>query len=166
MNLSVMHTKHAGQCGYSRSKHVVAASMTHWIGTVLRRGILLKHVRIYLAGPDIFLRDATEYAAWQKQICLKHDFVPLHPLDNNVGLEKATRKVSRRIFHLDLAQIDAADLIVANCNYFRGGCIDDGTAVELGYAFAKSKAAYGYLAWLRLVAKSLGITNATKSMVN
>ena len=70
--------------------------------------------------------------------------MPLHPLDNNIGLEKGNREVSRRIFRADIAQIDKADITVANCTYFRGGCIDDGTAVELGYTFAKGKVAYGY----------------------
>ena len=105
----------------------------------------MKQVTLYLAGPDIFLPDAEEHAAWQKHICRQYNFVPLHPLDNNIGLQQGNREVSRKIFRSDIAQIHNADVTVANCNYFRGGCIDDGTGVELGYTFAKGKVAYGYI---------------------
>ena len=36
-----------------------------------------------------------------------------------------------------LYHIDKADAVVANCAPFRGQCVDDGTAFELGVAFAK-----------------------------
>jgi nucleoside 2-deoxyribosyltransferase len=105
----------------------------------------LIRLKLYIAGPDIFRSDAVTYAEKQRQICERYGFTPLHPMDNNVGLKDHSRKTARQIFRADLRQIDEADITVANCNYFRGGCIDDGAAVELGYTFAKGKIAYGYI---------------------
>ena len=102
-------------------------------------------LKLYLAGPDIFRPDAVIYAEKQREICQRYGFVPLQPMDNNVGHKDYSRRTAREIFRADLRQIDEADITVANCNYFRGGCIDDGTAVELGYTFAQGKIAYGYI---------------------
>jgi len=48
---------------------------------------------------------------------------------------------TREIFLQDKAIIDECNLIIANLN---GITTDDGTAWELGYAFAKSKYSIGY----------------------
>ena len=49
------------------------------------------------------------------------------------------------IFESNVSLIDECDCVVANLAYFRGCCVDDGTAWEVGYGFAKGKACYGYL---------------------
>jgi len=46
----------------------------------------------------------------------------------------------REVFDCDRAAIDAADVVVANLN---GITTDDGTAWELGYAFARGKCIIG-----------------------
>jgi len=40
--------------------------------------------------------------------------------------------------------IDRCDIVVANLDPFRGPNVDDGTAFEIGYAFAKGKEIWGY----------------------
>ena len=51
------------------------------------------------------------------------------------------------IFRRDVAEIDRADLVIANLN---GVAIDDGTAWELGYAYARGKHLIGVYTDARL----------------
>lgn len=101
--------------------------------------------KLYLAGPDIFLPTARARAEVQRELCSKYKFVGLHPLDNNIDVSDGDYKTAVRIQRADIAQIREADIIVANCNPFRGMCPDDGTAYELGFANALGKPSYGYL---------------------
>ncbi len=57
-----------------------------------------------------------------------------------------------QIYLGDLYQIFQCDIVVANCNAFRGALMDDGTAYELGVGNALGKPSYGYIAQ-RLPAK-------------
>ena len=54
-------------------------------------------------------------------------------------------RTATRIYRGDIGQIKACDIVIANCNAFRGALIDDGTAYELGYGNALGKPAYGYI---------------------
>lgn len=49
------------------------------------------------------------------------------------------------IFQQNCRLIDACDIVVVNCNAFRGACMDDGSAWEIGYAFARGKKIYGFI---------------------
>ncbi|HLV34878.1 MAG TPA: nucleoside 2-deoxyribosyltransferase [Spirillospora sp.] len=53
----------------------------------------------------------------------------------------------RRVFEIDVAEIDRADLVIANLN---GVTTDDGTAWELGYAYARGKHLIGVYTDMRL----------------
>ena len=88
--------------------------------------------KIYLAGPQVFRKDALEHAAWQREICTKYGFIGIHPMDNNIDFTDKTYKTAEVIYHGDCRQIFECDITVADCNSFRGACIDDGTAYELG----------------------------------
>lgn len=101
--------------------------------------------KLYLAGPEVFLPHPGTYAATQHTLCEQYGFVGLHPLDNNVDLGAGDYETATRIQRGDVAQIREADIVIANCNPFRGMCVDDGTAYELGYANALGKPSYGYL---------------------
>lgn len=48
--------------------------------------------------------------------------------------------IRRQIFANDIAAIDRSDLLIAVLD---GPCIDDGVAIELGYAFGKEKLCVG-----------------------
>lgn len=101
--------------------------------------------RLYLAGPEVFLPNAKEHAEVQRALCIKYDFEPLHPMDNNLDLGNRDIKTALRIYNGDVKQIRRCDIVVANCNGFRGVCMDDGTAYELGYGNALQKPSYGYI---------------------
>ena len=101
--------------------------------------------KVYLAGPEVFRPDAVAYAQIQRNLCEQYGFVGLHPMDNNLDLGDRSMQTATRIYRADVDQIKACDLIVANCNAFRGVLMDDGTAYELGYANALGKPAYGFI---------------------
>ena len=102
--------------------------------------------KLYLAGPEVFLPDAVEYAATQRALCDRYGFTALHPLDNSLDLGNQDLDTAMRIYRGDVQQIRDCDIVVANCNGFRGMCMDDGTAYELGFANALGKPSYGYIA--------------------
>jgi nucleoside 2-deoxyribosyltransferase len=104
--------------------------------------------KIYIAGPEVFLPNAGEVLEQHKSVCSMYGFIGLSPLDNVIegvtGLDLA-----KQIFLSNCKQIDECDIVVANCNSFRGAVIDDGTAFEIGYAKAKNKQVYGYIHKIR-----------------
>jgi len=103
--------------------------------------------KIYLAGPEVFLPDAVECFERHKELCLRHGFSPLSPLDNSEAASGETGiTLARSIFAANARMIDQCDTVAANCNPFRGACVDDGTAWEIGYAYARGKRIYGYAA--------------------
>lgn len=89
-------------------------------------------LKIYLAGPQVFRKDAIEHAQWQREICTKYDLIGIHPMDNNIDFSDLTYKTAEIIYRGDCRQILQCDITVADCNSFRGALIDDGTAYELG----------------------------------
>jgi len=101
--------------------------------------------KLYLAGPEVFLPNALENAEKQRALCHQYGFEPIHPMDNNVDPGKRDIGTALRIYLADVAQIHQCDIVVANCNPFRGVCMDDGTAYELGYGNALKKPSYGYI---------------------
>jgi nucleoside 2-deoxyribosyltransferase len=102
--------------------------------------------KLYLAGPEVFLPEAVGRAEVQRQLCIKYGFVPLHPMDNNLDLGNKDYETATRIYRGDVKQLRECDIVVANCNPFRGVCVmDDGTAYELGYGNALGKVSYGYI---------------------
>ncbi len=46
-------------------------------------------MKIYLAGPDVFLPDAIEIGHRKAAICARHGLTGLYPLDNAVDLTAA-----------------------------------------------------------------------------
>ena len=100
--------------------------------------------KVYLAGPDIFRANAVEIARWQKDVCLRHDLTPLHPMDNNMDLTGDPTTLPLRIFRADVGQMMGADAICANVNEFLGADPDSGTCFEVGF-FAGFNAALGLL---------------------
>ncbi|MBV9560335.1 MAG: nucleoside 2-deoxyribosyltransferase, partial [Bradyrhizobium sp.] len=43
-------------------------------------------MKIYLAGPDVFLPDAIEIGRRKVEICARHGLTGLYPLDNAIAL--------------------------------------------------------------------------------
>jgi nucleoside 2-deoxyribosyltransferase len=99
-------------------------------------------MKIYLAGPDVFLPDAIAIGRRKADICLRHGVSGHYPLDNAVDL--AAADASLRIFKGNEAMMDAADAIIANLTPFRGPSADAGTVYELGYMAGRGKFCLAY----------------------
>ncbi len=99
-------------------------------------------MKIYLAGPDVFLPDAIAIGKQKAAICARHGVIGHYPLDNAVDL--AAADASLRIFKGNEAMMDAADAIIANLTPFRGPSADPGTVYELGYMAGRGKFCLAY----------------------
>ena len=99
-------------------------------------------MKIYLAGPDVFLPDAVEIGRRKVDICAAHGLTGLYPLDNAIDLP--ARDASWQIFCGTEAMMDAADAIIANLTPFRGAGADPGTVYELGYMAGRGKFCLAY----------------------
>lgn len=99
-------------------------------------------MKIYLAGPDVFLPDAVEIGRQKAAICAAHGLTGLYPLDNAIDL--SAPDASRQIFCGNEAMMDAADAIIANLTPFRGAGADPGTVYELGYIAGRRKFCLAY----------------------
>jgi len=131
--------------------------------------------KLYLAGPGVFLPDPLAHAEKQRALCERYGFTPLHPTDNGLtGGGQSTAALARlyeavKLYRTDIQQslmalpsedmrcamqiylgnikyVRECDIVVANCNAFRGALVDDGTAYELGLGHGLGKPAYGYIA--------------------
>jgi nucleoside 2-deoxyribosyltransferase len=98
--------------------------------------------KIYLAGPDVFLHDASDIGRRKSDICARHGLIGLYPLDNSVDL--AARDASLRIFRGNETMMIESDAIIANLTPFRGPGADAGTVYELGYMAGRGKLCLGY----------------------
>ena len=99
-------------------------------------------MKIYLAGPDVFLPDPVEIGRRKVELCARHGLTGLYPLDNTV--HRAASDVSLQIFRGNEAMMLEADAIIANLTPFRGPGADPGTVYELGYMAGRSKLCFGY----------------------
>lgn len=130
---------------------------------------------LYLAGPEVFRPDPLAHAEQQRALCERYGFTPLHPVDNgSVSGEQSVETLRRlyaatRLYRTDtrpalmalpsedmrcamkiylgnITYVRECDIVVANCNAFRGALVDDGTAYELGLGHGLGKPTYGYIA--------------------
>ena len=120
-------------------------------------------MKIYLAGPDVFLPDAVEIGRRKAAICARYGLTGLYPLDNAIDL--AAADASLAIFKGNEAMMDAADAIIANLTPFRGPSADAGTVYELGYMAGRGKLCFAYsndpALYPERVARSFTVTKAT-----
>ena len=100
-------------------------------------------MKVYLAGPDVFLPDGAAVGDRKKDICARYGLVGLFPLDNELTTE-AGSTISQRIFRENTRLMDQADALLANLTPFRGPSADVGTVFELGYMAASRKLCLGY----------------------
>ena len=100
-------------------------------------------MKLYLAGPDVFLPNAAEVGKIKQMLCRRHGFIGLFPLDNEVSANTSV-PLSKAIFDGNIAMLNEADAVVANLTPFRGVSADVGTVFEIGYGFACHKKVYGY----------------------
>ena len=101
--------------------------------------------RIYLAGPEVFLPDATAMGKVKKDLCSRYGFEGVFPFDAHfdpADLEKKEQGV--QICRNNEQLIRSCHLLIANMTPFRGPSMDVGTAFEVGFARALEKPVLGY----------------------
>ena len=97
-------------------------------------------MRIYLAGPEVFLPDARAVGEAKQALAARHGFAGAFPLD--AELPPDWRVISAANERL----IRACGALVANLSPFRGASADPGTCFELGFARALGLPCFGYTA--------------------
>lgn len=100
-------------------------------------------MNVYIAGFDVFKRNAIDRGACLKQTCQKYGMTGLFPCDNQND-SKSQFATANQIAKHNMKMIDSCDVVVANLNFFRGLEPDSGTCFEIGYAIAKQKAVICY----------------------
>ncbi len=103
-------------------------------------------MRVYLAGPDVFLPEPHARGAALKQICARYGLTGVFPLD---VLERepegwAALALPLRIALRNEAHISGADALIANLTPFRGPSADVGTVFELGFMRALRRPVFGW----------------------
>ena len=101
-------------------------------------------MRVYLAGPEVFLPDAMEVAAAKKRICAAHGLEGVFPLDTPPQAPPAERPYWMRIYLGNEAHIRSCQGLIANLTPFRGPSADVGTVFELGFMRALGRPVMGY----------------------
>ncbi|MBR0653862.1 nucleoside 2-deoxyribosyltransferase [Plastoroseomonas arctica] len=101
-------------------------------------------MRVYLAGPEVFLADAEAIAAAKKAICAAHGLAGVFPTDHRPDADGAPVEEHRRIYRLNEAHIRDCDALIANLTPFRGPSADSGTAYELGFMRALGRPVLAY----------------------
>jgi nucleoside 2-deoxyribosyltransferase len=101
-------------------------------------------MRVYLAGPEVFLPDALEVAAAKKRICAQHGLEGVFPLDPPPVAMPAERPYWMRIYLGNEAHILSCQALIANLTPFRGPSADVGTVYELGFMRALGRPVAGY----------------------
>ncbi|MDJ0388298.1 nucleoside 2-deoxyribosyltransferase [Roseomonas sp. E05] len=102
-------------------------------------------MRIYLAGPDVFLPNAGEIAAAKKEICARYGAVGVFPTDPIAdSAADAAQERFLEIYLRNEAHIRQSDALIANLTPFRGPSADAGTVYELGFMRALGRPITGY----------------------
>lgn len=100
--------------------------------------------RIYLAGFDVFRRDAQAQGLWLSGLCSAQGLEGAYPLDNPSPQGLTGPAAARWISQQNLAMLRACDAVLANVGAFRGYEPDSGTVFEMGVAVALGKPVWVY----------------------
>lgn len=108
-------------------------------------GGLDKVIRIYLAGPDVFLRDAVAIGGQKKALCKKYGFEGVYPFDAEADMAELPKmEAGIQIGLMNEKLISDCHAVIANLTPFRGPSADVGTAYEMGFARAAGLIVFGY----------------------
>jgi nucleoside 2-deoxyribosyltransferase len=102
--------------------------------------------RVYLAGPDVFLPDATAVFQRMKATCKTLGLEGIEPFDGqlDIATNESHDAFAHRIYEGNVARIRSCDGLIANLRPFRGLEPDCGTVFEVGFAVALGKPVVGY----------------------
>ena len=97
--------------------------------------------RVYLAGPDVFFRDAMERAETMKAALAARGMAGLFPLDSEFDRAEFSepKDLGLAIARANEALMRKADIVLANIQPWRGVEADDGTSYEIGFMAALGK---------------------------
>jgi len=104
-------------------------------------------MRVYLAGPDVFLPDPLGRADLLRAVCARHGLVGVSPLDSLPAGDPApwaSLSEARRIALRNEAHIASCGAMIANLTPFRGPSADAGTVFELGFMRALGRPVFGW----------------------
>ncbi len=101
-------------------------------------------IKVYLAGPEVFLPDARLQLDRKIALTRAAGFVALAPGDLAIPPQPTKRLLGHAISAIDERLMNDADAIIANLTPYHGLSADTGTCFELGYMCAREKIAYGY----------------------
>lgn len=104
----------------------------------------LMPVKVYLAGPEVFLPNAREMLDAKAQLARQAGFIPLSPGDLHIPPAETKIDHGCNINAVDEQMMMEADAIIANLTPFRGIAADTGTSYELGFMCALGKPVFGY----------------------
>ncbi len=100
--------------------------------------------RVYLAGPEVFLPNASEILERKRELTKAVGLAPVSPGDLVIPRLDDRHALGLAISRIDEELMDSADAIIANLTPFRGLAADTGTCFELGYMCAKGRQAFAY----------------------
>lgn len=102
-------------------------------------------IRVYLAGPEVFLCNAKEIGEHKKELCKKYGFEGVYPIDVEINAkDKSPREFGLCISAINEDLIRSCELVIANITPFRGPSADVGTIYEIGFAHALDKKVLAY----------------------
>ncbi|TVY84985.1 Uncharacterized protein LSUE1_G000343 [Lachnellula suecica] len=103
-------------------------------------------MKVYLAGPDVFLPEAKARGEELKTLCDVHGLLGVFPLDNDISnVQIGSHAMADAIRKANMKLIKSCDAILANMTPFRGPSMDVGTAYEMGVGAALGKTVVGYI---------------------
>jgi nucleoside 2-deoxyribosyltransferase len=100
--------------------------------------------KLYLAGPEVFLRDAVDIGRRKQDFCAEYGFEGLFPFDNQIDPGAPEARIDTLIYRANVAMIRDADAGIFNLTPFRGPSADVGTVFELGLFAGLGKPVFAY----------------------
>lgn len=105
--------------------------------------------KVYVAGPDVFRANAKDFLLKRKQQIQEKGLEALIPGDNVLDLSSLSpHGKAKAIYVENVRLLNECQGVIANLEPFRGPGVDDGTAWEIGYAYAQGKPIVGYSSYI------------------
>lgn len=103
-------------------------------------------IRVYLAGPEVFLADAREIGVRKRMICERHGLVGVFPADEEETCGPAMTLPERGLAISCAMErvMRTCDAMIVNLTPFRGPSADVGSAYEMGFMRALSRPIFAY----------------------
>ncbi len=101
-------------------------------------------MRVYLAGPDVFLPRPEARGAAMKRVLAEFGLIGIFPLDPPAATPDPALVGGYRIAAANEAHIASCHALIANLTPFRGPSADAGTVFELGFARARGLRLWGW----------------------